>query len=118
MSLNMIGNIAGRLYRHKCDVIEMKSQKGEINNTMPVTVLENIPCRISFSSSPANSRGKEVSSTGQKARLFLAPDVNIKAGSRIIVSGEGFKTEYECAGTAAVYESHQEIDIILRKQFA
>ena len=46
-------------------------------------------------------------------KLFISPDVLIKAGSKIIVTQHGRTTEYSNSGVPAVYPTHQEIMLTL-----
>lgn len=46
-------------------------------------------------------------------KLFISPDVAIKAGSKIIVTQHGRTTEYSNSGVPAVYPTHQEIMLTL-----
>lgn len=82
-----------------------------------VVVVENQPCRLSFSSSPASSEG-DVSTINQTVKLFFAPEIKVKEGSKITVTQNGVTTEYKCSGVPAVYSSHTEIILELFKGWA
>lgn len=67
------------------------------------------PCRLSFKNiTNANSTG-----TGtvlvQVIKLFIAPELKIKPGSKITVTQNGETTEYKNSGKPALYSSHQEV---------
>ena len=51
-------------------------------------------------------------------KLFIAPDIEVKSGSKITVTQNGVTAEYSASGEAAVYESHKEIMLELWKGWA
>ena len=73
-----------------------------------VDVVVNQPCRLSFSSSPSTSDG-DVAVINQTVKLFFAPEIKVKEGSKITVTQNGVTTEYKRSGTPAVYDTHTEI---------
>ncbi len=73
-----------------------------------VDVLIDQPCRLSFSSSPSTSDG-DVAETTQTVKLFFAPEITVKEGSKITVTQNGVTTAYKQSGTPAVYSTHTEI---------
>lgn len=77
-------------------------------------VLENQPCRLSFASSPPAS-GSPAASAPQAIKLFLAPEVVIRAGSKIAVTQDDRTVVYASSGQPAIYASHQEIELMLWK---
>lgn len=82
-----------------------------------VDVLVNQPCRLSFSSSPSTSDG-DVPVINQTVKLFFAPEITIKEGSKITVTQNGVTTEYKQSGTPAVYSTHTEILLELFRGWA
>ena len=90
------------------------------NNTTgyeDVVVLKDQPCRLSFSSSPATSDG-DVPAIAQTVKLFFAPEIMVKEGSKITVIQNGVTTEYKQSGTTAVYSTHSEVLLELFKGWA
>ena len=75
-----------------------------------VKVLEDEPCRLSNSSEPISSN-QPLPTADHSIKLFIRPDVTIKPGSHIVVTQHGITTEYAAAGKAAVYCTHQEINL-------
>lgn len=72
-------------------------------------VYTDIPCRLSFSSLSAVSSGT-APQLQQSVKLFTAPDVDIKPGSRIhVVRSTGAVSDWKLSGLPAVYETHREI---------
>ena len=82
-----------------------------------VVVLVDQPCRLSFSSSPSTNDG-DVPVIAQTVKLFFAPEVTVKEGSKITVLQNGVTTEYKQSGTTAVYSTHKEVILELFKGWA
>ena len=82
-----------------------------------VEVLFDQPCRMSFSSIPTATDGT-VSEVSQTVKLFFAPEITVKEGSKIVVTQNGVTTEYKQSGTPALYETHQEINLELFRGWA
>lgn len=103
-----------RMYQGRATVIEYQKVKDEwgMTNFQEVTVLEDQPCKLSFETL-TSSTGDPVATVSQSVKLFISPDVVIKAGSKIIVTQHGRTTEYSNSGVPAVYPTHQEIMLTL-----
>ena len=82
-----------------------------------VVVLTDQPCRLSFQSNPSVGDG-DFPTVNQTVKLFFAPEIEVKEGSKITVTQNGVTTEYKRSGTPAVYETHQEILLELFKGWA
>lgn len=82
-----------------------------------VDVLVDQPCRLSFSSSPSTSDGN-VPEIKQTVKLFFAPEITVKEGSKITVTQNGITTEYKRSGTPAVHQTHTEILLELFRGWA
>lgn len=83
-----------------------------------VIVLENEPCRLSYSKVSAAEQTESVAKTAQTITLFLSPDASIKPGAEITVTQAGATATYECCGVPAVYATHQEIILTLKGGYA
>lgn len=109
------------LYQGVCSVYEyhkVMDKKTKLTKGKIVTVAESIPCRLSFSGITATTSDGKTVKRHQAAKLFLAPEVAVKAGSKIVVTQNGIKEEYKGSGDPAIYESHQEIMLELFERFA
>lgn len=82
-----------------------------------VDVLVDQPCRLSFSSSPSASDGN-IAEINQTVKLFFAPEITVKEGSKITVTQNGVTTVYKQSGTPAVYSTHKEITLELWERWA
>lgn len=99
------------MYIGTCDVVEHVKSKNPTTKRTEFTdtpVLLAQPCRVSFSSITPASKGTE-SAIQQVIKLFIAPELEIKEGSRIDVTQNGRLESYVRSGIPAVYETHQEI---------
>ncbi len=99
------------LYTGSCDVIEKVELKKDSGATgfSEMVVAENVPCRVSYSSKTSAKNSDGAYQTTQTTKLFIAPDVDIKIGSKIVVTQNGVITEYGASGEKSTYSGHQEI---------
>ena len=108
-------------YDGRCTVMEhqkVKDPKTKITTEKDVAVLENEPCRLSYSSVSAVDQTESAAKTAQVTKLFLSPDTKIKPGVKITVTQAGVTRAYECSGVPAVYPTHQEIVLKLAERYA
>lgn len=107
-------------YKGKCTIIEYQSYKKENKSTgkHEIAVLENQSCKLSYSSSSSLNVTDTASKVTQVIKLFIAPEITIKPGSKLIISQNGVTTEYSNSGTSAIYETHQEIELELFKEWS
>ena len=108
-------------YSGVCTVIERRDVRNEetkITRKSEVVVIENQPCRLSFEKLNSVVQTETAAKLTQGTKLFIAPEIKIKPGSKIIVEQNGTATEYSASGEPAVYFSHQEIILELFKGWA
>lgn len=102
-------------------VTEMKKEKDaktKLTKTEPVVVLENQPCKLSFETLKSAVQTDSAATVAQITKLFVSPDVSIRAGSKITVTQDNVTTDYTRSGVPAVYPTHQEIVLELFKEYA
>lgn len=107
-------------YDGRCTVTEyqkVKDPKTKITAEKETMVLEDEPCRLSYSNVSAVDQTESVAMTAQVTKLFLSPDVQIKPGSKITVNQSGITRCYESSGVAAIYPTHQEIVLKLAERY-
>ena len=75
----------------------------------PVPVHENIPCKLSKKTISSADGGEVANTIKYEPVLFINPDIEIKAGSNIVVTQHGITREYIRSGEPFVYDTHQEI---------
>ncbi len=108
-------------YAGVCTVIERRQVRDEqtkISRQAEQAVLEKQPCRLSFEKAAAAEPTDTAAAVGQSVKLFLAPEVELKPGSKIIVEQNGRRFEYAASGEAAAYPSHQEVYLSLWRGWA
>ena len=102
-------------------VTEMKKgmdAKTKLTKAEPVVTLENQPCKLSFETLKSAVQTDSAATVAQITKLFVSPDVSIRAGSKITVTQDGVTTDYTRSGVPAVYPTHQEIVLELFKEYA
>lgn len=102
-------------YTDTCTVFEFEDIKEKgITKKRRFLKFQGIKCALST----IGIRTRTISTTNQTdiennisydAKLFLSPEVEIKAGSRIEVSRLGRIFKFQSTGEAFIYETHQEI---------
>ncbi len=109
-----------RLYTGLCDVIDQQEifdPETKQTSFESVTVAERQPCRLSYSNISQAVQGN-AAAIQQVIKLFIAPEVIVKAGARVDVTQNGRTTSYKAAGQPAIYNSHQEIMLELAGDYA
>lgn len=104
--------ILKRLWIGQCTIYEYQKVKDPITKqsvSKLVAVVEDEPCRLSYSYNSTTSSTTGVATVGQIVTLFIRPDLNIKTGSVIDVTQHGRTSRFKRAGKPAVYTNHQEI---------
>ena len=83
-----------------------------------VVVCEDEPCRLSIIDSPATSGDNIAANVSQTIKLFMSPDIDVKAGSLLRVSHCDVIRMYKHSGLPAIYPTHQEIKLDLCEEKA
>lgn len=117
----MVTNPLAVLWSGRCTVLEYENvvdPETFQTSQKEVIVVEDEPCRISFSSEAVTSPITGVAEMSQFIVLFIRPDLEIDAGSVVEVSQGGRTTKYKRSGKPAVYTNHQEIRLTLYEEYA
>lgn len=99
-------------YFGECDVVEFieeKDPKTKVTSHREESVLEKIPCRLSFSEKKAAVITETAAEISGGAKLFVSPEINIKSGSKITVRQDNMVREFRASGVPSVYPTHCEI---------
>lgn len=118
--MQMLRRAIERLYTDVCDVYNQVERFDEATGqtySESVRVGVSLPCRVSFGAI-ASAEQNESATLKQTIKLFVAPDVDIKAGSRVNVTRNGKVLEYKASGQPSLYSSHQEIMLELVREYA
>lgn len=110
-----------QMYEDSCTVYEQMDvfdKKTKVKKGKRVAILEDEPCRLSFSRLEAGEKADPASMPPQTVKLFISPDIDIKTGCVIEIRHKGRTYEYERSGQPAVYSSHQEIVLQLYERWS
>lgn len=112
-------NALGCLHEDTCKIINYLPIEGEHGETIyeEDEILEDVKCRLSIKNTPA-VLSEDAPKVSREIKLFLAPDVYVQAGSKVIVEHIGNTTTYVCSSIPAVYATHQEIELVLERDYA
>lgn len=117
----MARKIVEELYTGRCTVTEygkVTDEETKLTAYREVIVLEDQPCRLSFETLKAAAQTESAAGISQAIKLFLSPDITVKAGSKVTVTQDNVTTAYKCSGVPAVYPTHQEIVLELFEGWA
>lgn len=81
----------------------------KITKQAEVMMRDDIPCKLSHESISAISVSDGAYQKAQGIKLFLAPEIEVKPGSKIVVVQDGITGTYGQSGIPAHYATHQEI---------
>lgn len=110
-----------RLYTGRMDVIERRAVKDEttkLTSFEEVTVLEAVPCRLSFSSSGVGTEVNGAYTAEQEIKVFCAPELDIKPGSKLVITQNNVTNAYVHTGKSAVYSGHRELVLETFREWA
>lgn len=110
-----------KLYEGSCTVMaygEYLDPVTKITKVGEYTLFEDKPCRLSYGSLSTSTSTEGPANVVQVTKLFIAPELEIPPGSKIIVTQNGRTTEFSNSGVPAVYPTHQEIMLELFKEYA
>lgn len=109
------------LYKGSCTV----KVWGEVTDPIThVTKHEEVPlftdqkCKLSYEKQTSTTPAGGPVLIAQTTKLFIAPELDIPAGSKIIVTQHGKTAEYTRSGVPAVYTDHQEIMLEAFERYA
>lgn len=109
------------MYDGTCTIIERQKVKLPNKSTgfKDIVVLEDIPCRLSFKTiTNTNQAETGVSAVVQVTKVFIAPEIKVKPGSKLTITQNDVATEYKSSGQPAIYTTHQEIELELFERWA
>lgn len=109
-------------YEGLCDIYVQQAVKDPVTKqTSRAAVKQNknpIACGLSYKNTSTTSEGDGADKQVQQIELFLAPEVSVPTGSKIIVTQNGVTQEFMQSGVPAVYATHQEIVLEIFKRWA
>ena len=96
----------------------VKDEKTKLTKSVDVVVLQDEPCRLSFEKMQTAVQSESAATIVQGAKIFVSPDISIKAGSKLTVTQDNVTTDHTRSGESAIYPTHQEIMRELFKEYA
>jgi hypothetical protein len=106
------------LYEGTCTITEnQKVQKANKSiGFEEVVVLADQPCRVSYkTTNTITPDGNGASAVIQGIKLFIAPEIDIKPGSKLTITQNGATSYFKRSGKPARYITHQEVELDLFK---
>ncbi len=100
-----------KTYTHMCDVIVKKEYTRSNHSTgfNEIQIITDQACRISFSSISDTEANTAAAKPIQVIKLFIAPEIEIPPGSKIVVKHDNLENAFSKSGQPATYPTHQEI---------
>lgn len=109
-----------KLYIGRFDVIVRTTEtdpETKQERIIETSLLTDEPCRLSDVNLQVTGTG-EAPDLIQKKKLFCAPELEIPAGSKIIVTQNGVTTAFHRSSEPTVHECHQEIILDIFKNWS
>lgn len=102
-----------KTYEGLCTIKTMTTIKVDGETTAKEGIIvENQPCRLSHRSNTHAKQGSVYAEVSQIVKLFLAPEIEVKPGSKVVVVQHGRTYNLEASGLPEIYSTHQEINLI------
>lgn len=97
---------------------KVRNEKSKLMEEVETVVIKDQPCGLSFERLQAAVQSESAATITQGVKLFVSPDIAIKAGSKLTVTQDNVTTDYIRSGVSAVYPTHQEITLELYEEYA
>lgn len=107
-----------KLWIGECTIYEYQQVTDSTTHqttSKPVPVVENEPCRVSFSNIQVTDLTSGIANITQEIKLFIRPDIEIGAGSKIVITQHNRTNNFIRSGEPAVYTNHQEVPLEIDK---
>lgn len=111
-----------QMYEDKATISRYDNKKDPVTKEtkqVPQPIHEDQPCKLSQTSLPRNGQTEAQNDVRYDAKLFIAPELEIKQGDLIAVTRKatGRTEKYEAGEPFPPYSSHQEV-YLERKDWA
>lgn len=106
------------LWNGSCTIKIRQENKDSVTKRIKfdeVSIYEDKPCKLSYVIITATNENNNAAIVIQKAKLIIAPEIDIPPGSKIIVTQNGKTAEYEKSGEPGMFSNHQEVILELFK---
>lgn len=96
-------------FEGRVDVYEyVKGLNGSLTTAAEVLTMQSIACRLSYQNLYPAVQSKGPDYLRLQGRLFVASEVDIKEGSKLVIEQNNKTTIYKSTGAPAVYPTHRE----------
>lgn len=105
-----------RMYRGTLTIHEwtlVTDPETHISSEVETITVVDQPCMLSNTSTAPTTSADGIPSVTKVTKIFVAPDVVIKEGSKLVVTQDGVTNTYERSGIPSVYPTHQEVSVNL-----
>jgi hypothetical protein len=98
---------------------DVKDPATKETKQVPLPIYEDQPCKLSQTGLPRNGQTEDANNINYDAKLFIAPELEIKQGDLIAVTraATGRTETYTAGQPYPPYKSHQEV-ILTTKEWA
>ena len=103
-----------RMYRGTLTIHEWElvtDPTTHISSEVEKITVEDQPCLLSNTSTAPTTSTEGVPSVVKTTKIFVAPDISIREGSKLVVTQDGITNTYERSGIPSVYPTHQEVSV-------
>ncbi len=106
-----------KMYIGRCTIIAYEDVKKDNGATKKDEVVkyDDIPCRLVYLNFAPTTDTETIGIVKQVIQLHLAPEIEVRPGTKIVVSQNDITTEYTASGEVAKMMTHQEVKLILFK---
>lgn len=87
-----------------------------ISSEVETITVTDQPCLLSNTSTAPTTSADGIPSVTKITKIFVAPDIVIKEGSKLVVTQDGVTNTYERSGIPSVYPTHQEVSVNLMEK--
>lgn len=115
MDISLARKYIEKLYLDRCDIYEyqtIRDPEDFTTSSQMVLVHTDVPCKLSKEQSKPSYDGS-MELQYERVKLIMNPEIEVKPGSRIVITRAGKTTPYKNSGAPARFFNHQEITLVL-----
>ena len=116
VNISMARSAIESLYFDTATIIEYRevfNTEDGSSNVEEVIAHENVPCKLSYYMTTPTDDAIGGDVITQRSKIFIANEIEIKPGSKVVVTQNGITTMYKNSGQPSRYRNHQEIKLEL-----
>lgn len=120
MDISIARNYIEKLYLDKCDIYEYQNVRDPEDfstSSKMILVHKDVPCKMSCDTTNPSYDGV-AEGQYQRIKLIVNPEIEVKPGSRIVVTRCGKSISYKNSGAPSRFFNHQEITLVIEEDDA